>query len=86
MSYHLFSRKAVIARKAHVCIWCCQHVERNDVYYREQSVYDGAHQNFAWHWDCWHDSRVNYFDSYGEEFTSGQDRPVMHPLRSMEAA
>lgn len=87
MSYHLFSRKAVTARKPHICIWCAQWIVRGDVYYREASVYDGTHQNFAWHWDCWHDSHETYFQQNGEdEFVSGQDRPSMLPFRSMEAA
>lgn len=85
MSYHLFSKMVVAARKPHTCIWCWQRVERGDVYYREASVYDGRHQNFAWHWDCWFYSHEDFF-RYQEDFTPGMDRPEMLPFRSMEAA
>jgi hypothetical protein len=53
---------------------------------REASIYDGSHQNFAWHWDCWFDAKENYFKHGEEEFTSGMERPAMVPFRSMEAA
>ena len=85
MSYHLFSRKAFVARKRHVCIWCYQRIERGDVYYREASVYDGRHQDHAWHWDCWFGS-ADYFRDGPSDFTPGMDRPEMLPFRSMEAA
>lgn len=85
MSYHLFSIRVVAARKPHRCIWCSQRIERGDVYLREASVYDGQHQNFAWHWDCRFDALVNHFNDGEEEFCSGNPRPEMLPFRSMEA-
>ena len=84
--YHMFSRRLVTARKPQRCIWCWQRIERGDVYYREASIYDGRHQNHAWHWDCWFDAQVEYFSSGQEDFTSGMERPPMLPFRSMEAA
>ena len=84
--YHLFSKKWQAARKPHACIWCCEAIIPMEVYLRESSIYDGHHQNFAWHWDCWFDAKVNYFDHGEEEFTSGNDRPQMRPFRCMEAA
>ena len=86
MGYHLFEAKWVAARKSHGCVWCACRIERNEVYRREHSIYDGSHQNFAWHWDCWFDAKVNYFNQGEEEFISGMERPAMLPFRSMEAA
>lgn len=87
MTYHLFSAKVVGARKMHSCIWCWCAIVPGDVYYREESVYDGRHQHHAWHWDCWFDARENYFRYGEEEFTSGDvPRPDCLPFRSMEAA
>lgn len=88
MSFHEFSRNLMVARKPHSCIWCSQVVPAGDVYYRQRSVYDGAFQNFAWHWDCYFNS-MSYFrgEDYGNgvEFASGQERPLTAPFRSMEA-
>lgn len=84
MSYHLFSARWVNARKPHGCIWCGGRVERGDVYRREKSIYDGNHQNFSWHWDCWFDAKVNYFDHGETEFSTDYERPAMLPFRSME--
>jgi hypothetical protein len=86
MSYHLFSRQCVAARKQHTCIWCWTPIQSGDVYYREESVYDSRHQNHAWHIDCWFDSQVEYFRYGDAEFTSGNPRPQQFPFRSMEAA
>jgi hypothetical protein len=86
MTYHLFSRAVVSARKPHRCIWCWQRIEQNEVYYRESSVYDGRHQSHAWHWDCHFDAMETYFRYGASDFTPGMERPVMLPFRSMEAA
>lgn len=85
MTYHLFSKQWLGARKAHRCIWCDGKIAATEVYLRERSIYDGQHQNHAWHWDCWFDAQVNYFDQGEEEFTSGMERPAMLPFRSIEA-
>lgn len=86
MTYHLFSAKWLQARKPHWCIWCSHRIVKLDIYLREASIYEGRHQNHAWHWDCWFDAKVNYFDQGETEFCSGMDRPAMLPFRCMEAA
>lgn len=85
MSYSLLSRAAVKARKAHSCIWCCHPILPGSQYVREASIYDGHHQNFAWHEACRKDAD-DYFDDGGcEEFTSGNNMPF-HALYELEAS
>lgn len=87
MTYHLFAKTWQAARKPHRCIWCGHGIVRMEVYLRERSVYEGRHQNHAWHWDCWFDAHENYFKHGEEEFSPGDyERPVMQPFRCMEAA
>ncbi|MCK1568958.1 hypothetical protein IVB08_34435 [Bradyrhizobium sp. 173] len=86
MTYHLFSKSWRAARQSHRCIWCDEQIALTEVYLREKSVYDGHHQNHAWHWDCWFDAQVNHFASGEEDFISGMPRPAMMPFRSMEAS
>lgn len=86
MSYHLFNKKWVTARVRHVCIWCGQYVVPLEIYLREESIYDGRHQNHAWHWDCWFDAQTNYFSRGEEDFSTGNERPAALPFRCMEAA
>ena len=50
--YHQFSCNQHTARKRHRCAWCGQGIEIGDQYMREKSVYDGAHQSHAWHFEC----------------------------------
>lgn len=85
MTYHLFSKKWHGARKPHTCVWCYGRIVKTEVYLREKSIFEGHHQNHAWHWDCWFDAQENYFKHGESEFTSGMDRPLMLPFRSMEA-
>lgn len=85
MTYHLFSKAWLGARKPHTCVWCYQRIAKTEVYLREKSIFEGHHQNHAWHWDCWFDAKENYFNQGEQEFTSGMDRPPMLPFRSMEA-
>ncbi|KQZ96796.1 hypothetical protein ASD74_05945 [Rhizobium sp. Root564] len=85
MSYALLRRATVKARKSHACIWCCNEVLPGSQYIRENSIYDGHHQNFAWHEACRHDAE-RYFDDGGcEEFTSGQEMPF-HALYQLETS
>lgn len=85
MTYHLFQKDWVSARKPHRCIWCGHRIAQNEIYLRERSVFDGTHQNHAWHWDCWFDAQENYF-RYKTEFSPGDnERPEMLPFRCMEA-
>jgi hypothetical protein len=86
MSYRAFSKTWTEARKAHRCIWCEQKIVPLEIYLREHSIYDGNHQNFAWHWDCYFDAAENYFKYGEEEFSPGNERPQMLPFRCMEAA
>jgi len=75
MTYSLLSRKSVTAIKQHCCIWCYQPILEGSRYERENSVYDGSFQNFAWHEACRKDAD-DYFDDGGcEEFTSGMPMP-----------
>lgn len=75
MSYSLLSRKQVCAHKEHQCIWCCYPIVSGSKYVRENSVYDGGFQNFAWHEACRKDAD-DYFNEGGcEEFTPGNDMP-----------
>lgn len=86
MTYHLLSKAWIAARKPHRCIWCCGKIAPTEVYCREASIYDGYHQNHAWHWDCWFDAQENYFRQGEEEFMPGEtERPQMKPFRSIEA-
>ena len=85
MAYHLFSLTPHIARKQHRCIWCYEPVVRGEVYYREASIFEGRHQNFAWHWDCYFDAQAVGEASGEWEFISDNERPPMLPFRSMEA-
>lgn len=86
MTYHLFSKTWQAARKPHTCVWCYSRIVKAEIYLREKSIYEGHHQNHAWHWDCWFDAQENYFKCGEAEFTSGMDRPAMLPFRSMEAS
>lgn len=87
MSYHLFSKTWQPARKPHACIWCGDRIRLLEVYLREKSIYDGHHQNHAWHWDCWFFAQVEYFNQGEEEFSArSNERPPMRPFRCMEAA
>lgn len=87
MTYHLFNKKWLAARKPHVCIWCCGRIVRMEIYLREASIYEGRHQNHAWHWDCWFDAQQSHFGHGEEDFLPGDgDRPKMLPFRCMEAA
>lgn len=73
--YHCFSAKPTMALKRHRCIWCGEHIEPGENYLREKSVYDGQHQNHAWHHEC-HDAAQEDFRSGDCEFTPYQaDRP-----------
>lgn len=76
MSYHLLSEKWVAARRPHRCIWCGQRIATNEIYLRERSIFDWNHQNHAWHWDCWFDAKVNYFDFYEEFEPYENERPA----------
>ncbi len=86
MSYHLFNKVWRAARKPHVCVWCGQRIVALDIYLREKSIYDGSHQDHAWHWDCWFDAHENYFKHGEEEFSTDNERPAMLPFRCMEAS
>lgn len=83
MTYSCLSRKRVRARKEHHCIWCCHPTLVGSAYVRENSVYDGHFQNFAWHEACRKDAD-DHFDAGGdEEFTSGNEMPF-HALYQLE--
>lgn len=84
MSYSLLNRSATKARKAHQCIWCCYPVLVGSQYVRENSVYDGHFQNFAWHEACRKDADDYFNDGGCEEFTSGNDMPFQ-ALYELEA-
>lgn len=75
MSYHCFSEKSVRARKPHRCIWCSYPVLEGSIYVREQSVYDGRHQNHAWHEACRKDACEHFEESGEGEFHSGNEMP-----------
>lgn len=66
MTYHCFSRKKVKANKQHQCIWCGQAIDKGSEYVRENSIYCGSWQNFAWHHEC---------DAYTQDevFSKGED-------------
>lgn len=84
MSYHCFSRRLVAARKPHVCVWCSRPVVQGSFYIRENSVYDGGFQNFAWHEACRKDADDWFAESGEEEFISGQEMPFA-ALYALEA-
>jgi len=75
MAYHLFRRLLVTARKDHHCIWCCDRILSGSRYLREASVFDGRHQDFAWHEACNKAARDYFADGGDETFISGEEMP-----------
>lgn len=75
MAYHLFSRRLVVARKDHRCVWCFNPILSGSRYLREASIFDGRHQDFAWHEAC-NKAAQDYFADTGDEtFISGEEMP-----------
>jgi len=83
MSYHLFSRDLVTARKEHRCIWCCYRILAGSRYLREASISDGRHQNFAWHEACNKAAQDFFCESGDDIFLSGEEMPF-HALYQLE--
>lgn len=73
--YHCFSCNTVKARKRRRCIYCGEHIEIGETYEREKSVYDGAHQNHAWHPECLADQREAARQGDVEFTQHSADRP-----------
>lgn len=76
MSYHCFSMTLQRAKRQHSCIWCGRTILLGSHYKREKSVYDGHHQNFAWHEACRADAD-EWFGEHGEDdfFPGDHDMP-----------
>lgn len=75
MSYHCFSEKHQTAREPHQCIWCCHVILRGSKYVRERSIFDGHHQNFAWHEACRADAIAGWEAGADKEFISDNEMP-----------
>lgn len=85
MSYHLFTLRPRRARKPHRCVWCSLAILPGSIYLREASVYDGAHQDFAWHEACNAAAMDWLAETQETEFVSGNDMPF-YALYKLEAA
>ncbi|MDO9364646.1 MAG: hypothetical protein Q7T60_17090 [Sphingopyxis sp.] len=85
MGYHCFSEKLTTAKAQHRCIWCCHQILTGSKYVREHSVYDGHHQNFAWHEACRAHAVAGWKDGADEEFISGNEMPFF-ALYQLECA
>lgn len=91
MSYTLLSESWPVARKQHRCIWCGQHIEPDEKYRRERSVYDGEMQDHKWHPECDEDFKAGLAAGDDAEFTPySAERPAgvgaaartyLHPTR-----
>lgn len=57
MSYTLLKETYPKARKRHVCIWCGEKIEQDEIYRREKSVFDGGIQDHKWHLNCDEDAQ-----------------------------
>ena len=75
MTYHLFSARRTKARKNHQCVWCSHPIAIGSVYVRERSIYDGAHQNLAWHEACRKADRDMPRDGYEYELYGDDEMP-----------
>lgn len=42
-----------VARKAHVCLWCAEKIEKGEKYALERCVNDDYHYRNKYHIDCW---------------------------------
>lgn len=85
MGYHCFSEKRQTARRNHRCIWCGNVVLAGSRYVRENSIYDGRHQNFAWHEACRADALAGWRAGADEEFIAGDAEMPFFSLWQMEA-
>lgn len=85
MSYHCFSDRRTVARKSHRCVWCSHAILLGSTYRRERSVYDGHHQNFAWHEACRSDADQWFAETGIEEFFTDNDMPF-YALYQIEAS
>lgn len=81
MSYHCFSDTKTVARKPHRCVWCSRLILSGSTYRREHSVYDGHHQNFAWHEACRKDADDWFSESGSEEFATDNEMPWLELYR-----
>jgi hypothetical protein len=86
MSYSLLKSRRVVARKAHQCVWCGHSILKNSHYERENSIYDGEFQNFAWHEACRKASYAAFDETHEEEFMPGDNQMPFFDLYKAEAA
>ena len=52
MTYEEISKTEPVARKAHVCIWCSELIEKGTKHVHEVSKYEGDFQDMRWHVEC----------------------------------
>lgn len=86
MSYHCFSEKLTTAKDDHRCIWCGHRIMRASKYIRERSIYDGRHQNMAWHEACRADALSGWRAGHDEEFMRYEAEMPFFALYQLEAA
>ena len=86
MSYHCFSEKLTTAKDDHRCIWCGHRILRASKYIRERSIYDGRHQNMAWHEACRSDANSAYRHCSEYEFMPGDNEMPFFALYQLDAA
>lgn len=85
MSYHCFSEKLTTAKDVHRCIWCGHRILTASKYIRERSIYDGHHQNMAWHEACRSDALAGWRAGHDEEFMPHDAEMPFFALYQLEA-
>lgn len=74
MSYQLLKKIELVAAKGHRCIWCPEPINKESVYIRESSVFNGDFQNHHWHPECWKASQDYFSDSGENEFSAHENK------------
>ena len=60
MSYEQIAKTHPVARRAHICIWCPEPIDKGTKHVHEISKYEGEFQDMRWHAECL-DAAHKYF-------------------------
>jgi len=69
--------RSVKAKKEHLCEWCGEKINKNEVYVRHVGVWNDEFQCYATHSECW--NQLNY--SVGNLESWESDELMVHEIK-----